>query len=249
MKRLTTIAVLVVGIAGFCSAQQNGAPAASISGIVTAVTGEPLPGATLVLEVPTRETGLNVPPKPPPAYSASTDVQGRFEFPKIKPGDYYLSVKAAGYLPQSYRGRFGYPGAKITLADGQKMVGVAFKLVREAIITGRILNQDGDPIPGLRVSAMRPIHPFRTEGIGIITAADGMCSLSLPPGAYYVRVFSEAGQNGEAYIANYYPAAADPADATAIPAGITDAVIAKMAFSTGFSLVGRISSPPVARTM
>ena len=168
---------------------------------------------------PFKETGIDVPPKPPPAYSASAEAQGRFEFPNIKPGDYFLTVKAAGYLPQSYRGRFGYPGTKISLIDRQKMTDVAFRLVQEAIITGRILNQDGDPIPGLRVFAERRTYPqnralFQAR---VMTSADGVFSMSLSSGVYYVSAMSMDGNGGEAYIATYYPSAADPAVAAAIP--------------------------------
>lgn len=185
MKRLTFVVLLLNVAAGFCRAQQNDPAAASISGIVTDVSGKPLPSAVLVLELPFKETGIDVPPKPPPAYSASAEAQGRFEFPNIKPGDYFLTVKAAGYLPQSYRGRFGYPGTKISLIDRQKMTDVAFRLVQEAIITGRILNQDGDPIPGLRVFAERRTYPqnralFQAR---VMTSADGVFSMSLSSGS------------------------------------------------------------------
>ncbi len=232
MKRLSSIVLCLIGVSAVCSAQQNGGEifpeaGASVSGIVTGVTGEPLPDATLVLEVVSRGTGVNVPPKPPPAYSTLTDAQGRFEFPSVTPAVYEkLSVKLAGYSEQSRRGE-GEMLGRLRLSSGQKVTGVAFKLVREAVITGRILDQ-GKPVSGLRVTAARRIYPpdrapLRTE-LTVMTGEDGTFSFSLPSGVYYVRAMSQDGEGGEAYIASYYPSAADPSDATGIPVTVGETV-------------------------
>ena len=220
MKPLILAGLLLVLVAGLCRGQQTGGANAFVSGVVTGVSGEPLPGATLVLELPWRQTGVDVPPKPPPTYTTSSDAQGHFEFAGVKPDVYgKLSVELAGYVEQSRRGE-GETLGRVKLTSGQKLTGVAFKLIRAAIITGRILNEGGDPVAGLRVTAGRRVYSPKgavLRGRNVTSAADGTFSIdALLPGVYYLSVFSEAGQNGEAYIATYYPSAADPSDATAI---------------------------------
>ena len=62
----------------------------AIVGQVKDTTGAAIPGA--VVTIANRETGLQ--------RSATTDNQGRFDFPQLKPGTYSVKATADGFAPQ-----------------------------------------------------------------------------------------------------------------------------------------------------
>jgi len=68
----------------------QGETTSAIVGRVTDTTDAPIPGA--VITISNRENGL--------ARQATTDEQGRFNFPQLKPGTYCVKVEAAGFAPQ-----------------------------------------------------------------------------------------------------------------------------------------------------
>ena len=46
----------------------------------------------------------------------------------------------------------------LTLTAGQRKSGIDFKLVREAVIAGKIVDQDGDPAANITVQVPREIR-------------------------------------------------------------------------------------------
>ena len=68
----------------------QGETTSAIVGQVTDVTGAAVPGA--FVSISNLETGLQ--------RSATTDSQGRFDFPQLKPGSYSVKVSADGFDPQ-----------------------------------------------------------------------------------------------------------------------------------------------------
>ncbi len=72
-------------------ALSQGETTSAITGQVTDTTGAAVPDARMTITH--RETGL--------ARSLTTDQEGRFSFPQLKPGTYSVSVEAAGFTPQT----------------------------------------------------------------------------------------------------------------------------------------------------
>jgi protocatechuate 3,4-dioxygenase beta subunit len=92
--------------------------------------------------------------------TATTDAQGMFEFAGLPAGSYRLQATtgqySAGYLGMAYGAKrpFGVgadPGAIIELADGQRFDKAAIALPRGGVITGRVTDENGDPMARVQV--------------------------------------------------------------------------------------------------
>ncbi len=89
--------------------------------------------------------------------SMLTDDSGRFSFTLLPAGRFNLSASKQGYVNVSYGQRRpgpGRPGTPIQLADGQKMQ-VQLQLPRGGVITGTVLDEHGEAVPGTPVRVMR----------------------------------------------------------------------------------------------
>lgn len=163
---------------------------ASVHGTVTnAVTGGGLRKAYMLLS---RVGGSG------PAYSAVTSDQGTFTIENVAPGNYRLNAECAGFLPVQYGGGpSDEGGVELRLSAGQKLTGIDIKMIPQAILSGRVLDQDGDPWPHANVSLF---HSVWKKGRRNIESASfdgppqvddrGEFRLSgLAPGRYYL--FSE----------------------------------------------------------
>jgi Carboxypeptidase regulatory-like domain len=90
-----------------------------------------------------------------------TDVQGRYEARSLPRGSYIVSVR-----PNQFQGQFLEPTPpaspspdgppRIPLADGQIVEGYDLALPRAGAIVGRLIDENGDPVSGLSVGAIRP---------------------------------------------------------------------------------------------
>lgn len=112
--------------------------------VISATTGQPLKKARLVLQ--TEKTGK--------VYRASTDGSGHFVLVGIDPGRYHFHSARNGYLMQFYPTNKG-PWPTLTLSPGQKLTEVVFKLTPQGVITGGVLDEDGEPVPSAAVQCLQ----------------------------------------------------------------------------------------------
>src|SRR6266404_3323018 len=116
--------------------------------VLNAATGEPLRKAHLML----RRQGDSQ----DNSYSTVTDAGGHFVMDHVDPGRYMLSASRNGFVTQQYSPQgTTRRGATITLERAQNMTQIRFRLTPEGVITGRILDQDGDPMPNVMVQVLR----------------------------------------------------------------------------------------------
>lgn len=134
--------------------------------------------------------------------SAATDTDGRFDFPALSPGTYYLTLLTGGRGPE----RLSLPPTpwRLEVAPGQRLHQV-FRLVEAARITGRVTAEPAQPpargaAGGPVTVAAPPLAPggLIVEAVGpagsasATTDADGRFTLGhLLPGAYRIRVRAE----------------------------------------------------------
>jgi protocatechuate 3,4-dioxygenase beta subunit len=227
MKRLPA---LIFSLALALYAQSGGQT--SVSGqVLNAATGEPVRKAAVILSG-TSQSGTSRPSR----FSTTTDAAGRFTMTNLDAGTYHLSAEHAGFVSGEYGAHApGWPGAALTLAAGQTMQDVAIRLTPQAVISGRVLDEDGDPVRGVVVRVARfsyttghrqvmPVGGSNTNDLGEYRIPD------LSPGKYYVSAMppqsrlqntedrSAVRRAEEDYVATYYPGARDIAGAVQVTA-------------------------------
>src|SRR5262245_23581772 len=85
-----------------------------------------------------------------------TDDAGTFSFTGLPAGRYSLQAIKAGFVTMSFGAtRPARPGTPIVLADGQRASGITLKMPRGAVITGTVVDQNGEPAIGVGVTALR----------------------------------------------------------------------------------------------
>src|ERR1700736_2123570 len=156
MSRLRVhILPLALLLATCTYAQKNSKPpkeeSCSVSGIVMKMADSaPLRKAHVVLssvEDPNRTV------------SAITSADGHFAMKDIEPGSYRLSVTRLGFVTGGYGQRKPEaPGAVLTLHAGQDLKDLQFRLISAGVISGKIYDDDGEPLPGVMVNASRQVY-------------------------------------------------------------------------------------------
>jgi carboxypeptidase family protein len=185
--------------------------------VVGALKGEPVRKATLILS---REPQGQ-------RYSTESNSGGLFAMQDIEPGKYRLMVVKSGYAPTQYGARNPrHPGITLSLDPGQRVHDLILRLTPQAVITGRVLDEDGDPLPQISIQLFQYGYlrgKRRQHSLGYAMTNDlGEYRLfDLPPGRYRLCAYPEnemEGQErsarGRSYVATYYPGTADPSDAT-----------------------------------
>ena len=164
--------------------------------------------------------------------SSTTDVGGRFEIKGIDPGNYRLRVMRNGFVTQEYGQKTpNDAGAILSLRAGQDLKDLLFRLVPSAVISGRIEDEDGSPLPWVRVSALRETYlrgrRRLVSEVTVVTNDLGEYRLfGLRPGRYFILAIYKPGQRLEpveavddsveprksGYVPTYYPGSPDLAN-------------------------------------
>jgi len=88
--------------------------------------------------------------------SGLTDGEGRYELTGLPAGTYTVAATKTNYVRTAWgEQRAEGPGKRITLADGQRLDNISLSLRRAGVVTGKIVDEFGDPVTDVSVSAMR----------------------------------------------------------------------------------------------
>ncbi|HYN07063.1 MAG TPA: carboxypeptidase-like regulatory domain-containing protein [Vicinamibacterales bacterium] len=127
--------------------QQTTVGTASITGaVVTEGAGTPVRRARVTLSGGEIRTPRSV----------VTNDEGQFGFVALPAGRYTMTASKAGYVNITYGAkRPGRPGTPIQLADGQKLEKATISLPKGSVVTGIVVDENGEPSPGTQVRVMR----------------------------------------------------------------------------------------------
>jgi protocatechuate 3,4-dioxygenase beta subunit len=184
--------------------------------------------------------------------TASTSTDGRYEFRDVAPGRYTLRVERNGYLALTYgQRRPGEQGRPLEIAETEVAEKVDFALPRMSVISGRVLDDLGEPIAGVTVWVLqtRFIQGRRqlvATGANASTDITGRYRLlPLSPGDYAVMGTTRATWPHDSdpkqvfgYAPTYFPGTSTAAPAQRVKLGV-----AQEASGIDFNLAaGRTSS-------
>jgi protocatechuate 3,4-dioxygenase beta subunit len=172
----------------------------TVSGrVVTAADGVPLKSSRVAL-MPEHEGRKSS------TYAATSDGAGRFTIKDVPAGRYRFFAAHSGYVDQHYQSTGGESDPIFTLRAGQEVKDVLFRMTPAAVITGRINDEDGDPMVQIKVIALRapteedledeedrPSQNRDLSPAGLAQTDDrGQYRIfGLKPGEYYVEAVDE----------------------------------------------------------
>ncbi len=203
--------------------------------VVSAQTGEPLKKVDLqlVLRFTGRSSAVTFQQT---GYSATSAADGSFLFEGVEPGEYTLHGQKSGYIRTTYgsKAEIG-TGTVLTLTAGQKLTDLKFPLTTQATISGRVLDEDGDPVGGARVQAYGKMG-YRAGKARYLSTSSARADdtgafrlANIRPGKYYLAAQANSGQvvgmvekpaipgkPDVRPVPTYYPSALRRTDGTAI---------------------------------
>jgi 5-hydroxyisourate hydrolase-like protein (transthyretin family) len=124
-------------------------PPCTVSGrVVTSAEGTPLKSSRVALIPEHRQRESQV-------YAATSDSDGRFTIKDVPAGRYRFLATRTGYVDQPYQSTADDTGAVLALQAGQEVKDVLFRMTLAAVFTGRVNDEDGEPMALIQVVALR----------------------------------------------------------------------------------------------
>jgi hypothetical protein len=205
------------------NAQPKAAGTATIRGhVVAADTGQPLRKAQVRINSPElRENRMT-----------STDADGKYEFKDVIAGRYTVNASKGSYVALQYgQLRPFEPGKPLEILAAQTIEKVDFTLPKGAVLTGRVLDEFGDPLPDAMVSVQR----YQNMGGQRRLVPAGRTSMTndvgefrlfaVPPGQYYLSAALRPMGMGDTddrsgYAPTYFPGTTSIAEAQKVTVGL-----------------------------
>ena len=206
---------------------------------------------------------------PVPEAAGKTDEKGHFEFLHLPPGTYFLRATRPGMVLKSHHFQAGV----VVQLEAGKAQTVDLIMAPTAVITGQVLNEDGEPMRRISVRALR--YSYTLLGRQLAQAANASTDdqgrfrlFDLAPGSYLVSARAYGGevegiviadpesksakshQEQTTYTPTYYPNQDSPSNATPIVLKAGDEAQANfiLARVTAHSVSGRVASPPAVKS-
>lgn len=129
------------------AASSTAPPTGVLAGqVIDAATKKPIAGAMVGLA----GSGMGAAGRTGPPREMAADSQGRFAFVALVPGRYTVISQHPGYASV-----FGAPSRAVDLMNGGRVTDVVVRLHPFTSITGTVTDENGDPVTGAGVSAIR----------------------------------------------------------------------------------------------
>jgi hypothetical protein len=159
---------------------------AAVRGRITAAdTGRPLRRAQISVVT----AGIGIPER----RTTSTNLRGEYELRDLPAGRYTISATRSGYLPWEYgRRAAGEPGKTLQVDEGATLDKIDLAMPRAGFISGRVIDETGEPVAGVQVWIMRSeFYRGRRRLVPVTSSARSddtghYRAFGLQPGAYFV---------------------------------------------------------------
>jgi hypothetical protein len=184
--------------------------------VVAADTGKPLRRA--LVRASSAET--------PQGRSVSTDADGRWQLKNLPAGSYRVMISKGGFVDIAYGQLRPFEAGKVLeLADAQTIDKLDVTLPRAGVITGRVLDEFGEPLTGARVQPLRYRYIGGQRRLTPVAAGDATDDIGqfrlhgLSPGEYFISAQMSVGlmfgqsDDRVGYGTTYFPGTAVQADA------------------------------------
>ena len=190
-----TRAILVVGlVSAALSALPISTQQGSISGVILSGDADGRPVARAVVTL----TGATL----RPSLVAVADAAGRFTFSGLPAGHFTVIATKSTYLPMAYGQATPGRGAglPITLAEGQQVTGLSWKIPRAGVISGRVLDDRGQPMRDAPIVLMQYRQSEDGRSLEAVPGARPLTdsagayrATGILPGEYYVSALPPGG--------------------------------------------------------
>ncbi len=213
--------LLLAGISAAQAAPSAKQPTSTVAGqVVQYPGGTPLRKVLVSL---TSAEGISLSGRNEPSpHTGVTDAEGHFQIDEVQAGDYQVTFERNGFVTTNRRSHT-YSSASLSVAPGQNLTGLLFRMLPAGVIEGKIVDEDGDPLPGVQVMAMSPTSQ---NGFGGTQTNDlGEYRISgLPHGEFLVMALASqtpVTENAKpdetrVYAPTFYPGTLDRRQATRI---------------------------------
>jgi protocatechuate 3,4-dioxygenase beta subunit len=145
-------------------------------------------------------------PVPLPSKTVMTTPGGDFVFRDLPAGSFSVATRAPGYVEDDY------PLTVIELRDNPKPTVVRVRVWKYAVIGGRVVDERGEPVTGIPVTAMQRV--VTGGSVQLQNVADELTDdrgvyriAQLPPGEYVAGVLSSATTLPESVAGAFDPSA------------------------------------------
>ncbi len=128
-----------------------------------------------------------------------TDAKGVYSFKPNHRGDFRLEVRHPGYIPAiAAPGRSAGETYKLQMfvPEGPRVFEQRVTLVNPATLTGRVVDEDRNPLAKFPVFVLVENSPYGTRGVSVVTNDEGVFTATgLTPGPYLVRIDDASKQD------------------------------------------------------
>jgi len=230
MKSALATLLLLLAATGSIAQSDSTAPqrpdknTSSIEGTVVKDPGDQPLKKAIVEVIPEEEGGAN--------YTAVSDLEGHFIISNVQPGRYRIFAERTGFIEVDKSGH-RLAGTAISIAAGQSTHDLQLRMLSAAIVTGRVVDEDGDPMANVDISVLRygyssgrreleqersertnDVGEFRIAGLlsgrYILSASPSPDFSSVTP---FKRSAPETDKTETGYVTTYYPGTNDVSQA------------------------------------
>ena len=152
-----SVLLLVQSPASASKTTDKAPPPCTVSGrVITVTEGTPVASSRVAL-IPEHER------RESQVYAAISDSSGQFKISDVPAGRYRFLATHTGYVDQHYQSTGDDTGAILALQAGQEVRDILFRMTLAAVFTGRVNDEDGEPIVSIQVVALRRPTDEETE--------------------------------------------------------------------------------------